>query len=133
MVTETTEMSVLTSEALLKNWQGHRRLTRRVIQAFPEDKLFNSSIGGMRPFSEMAWEFIRMAVPIVDGVDYRQVGGVQRHEAHDQKRIPAPLGRADRRIEREIPQDPATPVQRSRQGLWPVGGPGNRDDSVRNR
>ena len=68
MATETTEMSVLTSEALLKNWQGHRRLTRRVIQAFPEDKLFNSSIGGMRPFSEMAWEFIRMAVPIVDGV-----------------------------------------------------------------
>jgi hypothetical protein len=39
-----------------------------VIQAFPEDKLFGFSIGGMRPFAEMAWEFIRMAVPIADGV-----------------------------------------------------------------
>jgi hypothetical protein len=25
-------------------------------------------VGGMRPFAEMAWEFIRMAVPIVEGV-----------------------------------------------------------------
>jgi len=68
MVTETTEINVLTADTLLKNWQGHRRLTRRVIDAFPEDKLFQFSVGGMRPFAEMAWEFIRMAVPIVDGV-----------------------------------------------------------------
>lgn len=60
--------NVLTAEDLLKNWQGHRRLTRRVIEAFPEDKLFQFSIGGMRPFAEMTWEFIRMAVVIVDGV-----------------------------------------------------------------
>ena len=64
----TTPMNVLTADALLKNWQGHRRLTRRVIEAFPEDKLFQFSVGGMRPFAEMAWEFIRMAVPIVEGV-----------------------------------------------------------------
>ena len=68
MATETTPMNVLTADALLNNWQGHRRLTRRVIEAFPEDKLFQFSVGGMRPFAEMAWEFIRMAVPIVDGV-----------------------------------------------------------------
>jgi uncharacterized damage-inducible protein DinB len=68
MVTETTEINVLTTDTLLKNWQGHRRLTRRVIEAFPGDKLFQFSVGGMRPFAEMAWEFIRMAVPIVDGV-----------------------------------------------------------------
>lgn len=68
MPTETISTNLLTAETLLKNWQGHRRLTRRVIEAFPEDKLFKSSLGGMRPFAEMAWEFIRMAVPIVDGV-----------------------------------------------------------------
>ena len=68
MVTETAEINVLTADTLLKNWQGHRRLTRRVIEAFPEDKLFEFSVGGMRPFAEMAWEFIRMAVPIVGGV-----------------------------------------------------------------
>ena len=68
MATETATVNVVTADALLKSWQGHRRLTRRVIDAFPEEKLFQFSVGGMRPFSEMALEFIRMAVPIVDGV-----------------------------------------------------------------
>lgn len=68
MATETATVNVVTADALLKSWQGHRRLTRRVIDAFPEEKLFQFSVGGMRPFAEMAWEFIRMAVPIVDGV-----------------------------------------------------------------
>jgi uncharacterized damage-inducible protein DinB len=60
--------TVLNSQALLKHWQGHRRLTRRVIEAFPEDKLFSFSIGGMRPFSEMTKEFLKMAEPIAHGV-----------------------------------------------------------------
>src|SRR5271156_6329310 len=68
MATETIPVNALTVDAVLKNWQGHRRLTRRTIEAFPEEKLFQLSVGGMRPFGEMAWEFIRMAVPIVDGV-----------------------------------------------------------------
>jgi uncharacterized damage-inducible protein DinB len=68
MTTATTTVSVLTAEDLLKNWQGHRALTRRTIEAFPEDKLFSFSLGGMRPFAVMASEFIGMAVPIVDGV-----------------------------------------------------------------
>ncbi len=68
MTTETTQTNVLTADGLLKHWQGHRKLTRRTIEAFPEDKLFEFSIGGMRPFAEMAWEFIRMAVPIAQGV-----------------------------------------------------------------
>ena len=68
MATETITGNLLTTDALLKNWQGHRRLTRRTIDAFPEEKLFQFSVGGMRPFAEMAWEFIAMAVPIVEGV-----------------------------------------------------------------
>jgi uncharacterized damage-inducible protein DinB len=68
MTTATEQASALSTEEVLKQWQGHRRLTRRTIEAFPEDKLFSFSVGGMRPFSELAWEFIRMAVPIVDGV-----------------------------------------------------------------
>jgi uncharacterized damage-inducible protein DinB len=68
MSTAVAEVSVVTASDILKNWQGHRRLTRKVIEAFPEDKLFDFSIGGMRPFSELAWEFIRMAVPIAQGV-----------------------------------------------------------------
>lgn len=68
MATETMQVSIETPENVLEHWQGHRRVTRRVIAAFPEDKLFAFSLGGMRPFAEMAWEMIRMAVPIVDGV-----------------------------------------------------------------
>lgn len=68
MAIETTAVPVVTADDLLKTWQGHRRLTRRTIEAFPEDKLFQFSVGGMRPFAEMAFEFIRMAVPIVEGV-----------------------------------------------------------------
>ncbi len=60
--------NVVSSNALLDDWQGHRRLTRRVIEAFPEDKLFSFSIGSMRPFSDMVKEFLRMAVPIARGV-----------------------------------------------------------------
>lgn len=59
---------VMTKDALLEHWQGHRRVTRRVIELFPEDKLFSFSVGGMRPFSEMALEFVNMAEPIVRGV-----------------------------------------------------------------
>lgn len=68
MANEKTPVNVPTADDVLKTWQGHRRLTRRTIEAFPEDKLFQFSVGGMRPFSEMAWEFIRMAVPIAKGV-----------------------------------------------------------------
>jgi uncharacterized damage-inducible protein DinB len=68
MIATTAVIPVLSSEDLLKQWQGHRRLTRRVIEAFPEDKFFSFSIGGMRPFSEMAMEFLKMAEPIAHGV-----------------------------------------------------------------
>jgi uncharacterized damage-inducible protein DinB len=52
---------ILSAESLLAHWQGHRSLTRRVIEAFPEDKLFSYSIGGMRPFSDQALELLDIA------------------------------------------------------------------------
>jgi uncharacterized damage-inducible protein DinB len=60
--------SFITPEALLEHWQGHRRLTRRVIDAFPDDQLFTFSIGGMRPFGKLALEMLGMAAPMVQGV-----------------------------------------------------------------
>jgi len=60
--------TLLNSQALLDHWQGHRRLTRRVIEAFPEDKLFSFTVGSMRPFSEMVKEFLKMTEPIARGV-----------------------------------------------------------------
>lgn len=54
---------VLTPNQLLEHWQGHRRLTRKVIDAFPEKDLFHYSIGGMRPFAEMVMELLGIAEP----------------------------------------------------------------------
>jgi uncharacterized damage-inducible protein DinB len=58
----------ITAEALLEHWQGHRRLTRRVIDAFPEEQLFKFSLGSMRPFGAMALELISIAEPMVRGI-----------------------------------------------------------------
>jgi uncharacterized damage-inducible protein DinB len=58
----------ITPEALLAQWQGHRRLTRRVIDAFPDDQLFTFSIGGMRTFGQMALEMITIGVPMLRGI-----------------------------------------------------------------
>ena len=77
-MTATQIQSPITSQALLDHWQGHRRLTRRVIEAFPEDKLFSFSLGSMRPFSEMVKEFLKMAEPIAHGVatgEWKSIGG----------------------------------------------------------
>lgn len=58
----------INSDQLLEAWQGHRRLTRRVIEAFPELELLTFSIGGMRPFVRLATEMIDMAVPTLNGI-----------------------------------------------------------------
>jgi uncharacterized damage-inducible protein DinB len=67
-----TPSPVITSEQLLKHWQGHRSLTRRVIEAFPEKDLFNYTIGGMRTFSQLVMEFVGMAAPTLVGVTTRK-------------------------------------------------------------
>ena len=59
---------ILTADELLAHWKGHRGLTRRVIEAFPEQELFTYSIGGMRPFAEMAKELIDIAGPGAEGL-----------------------------------------------------------------
>jgi uncharacterized damage-inducible protein DinB len=60
--------SFITPEALLSHWQGHRRHTRRVIDLFPDDKLFTFSIGGMRTFGDLALELQSMASPMARGL-----------------------------------------------------------------
>jgi uncharacterized damage-inducible protein DinB len=70
-MTSTSSM-IIPSDAFLEHWQGHRRVTRRVIEAFPEDELFRFSVGGMRPFAAMAFEMISMASAGVHGVVTRR-------------------------------------------------------------
>jgi len=56
-------ITFLTASELLEHWQGHRRLTRRVIEVFPEKELFEYSVGGMRPFADLAKELLAIASP----------------------------------------------------------------------
>lgn len=65
----------ISTDALLEHWQGHRRLTRRVIEMFPDDKLFAFSIGGMRTFGELANELLSMAGPMAHGLATLEWGG----------------------------------------------------------
>ncbi len=55
--------TVINPQELLVHWQGHRSLTRRVIEAFPEKELFEFSIGGMRPFAKMILELLAIGGP----------------------------------------------------------------------
>jgi uncharacterized damage-inducible protein DinB len=66
--TMTSSVNVLNSEQILNHWQGHRRVTRRAIEAFPEEQLFNYSIGGMRPFAQLITEMLIMSAPGIRGV-----------------------------------------------------------------
>ena len=68
MTSDSPTSLVVTPKQLLEHWQGHRRVTRRVIEAFPEDEFLRFSIGGMRPFSALAMEFIRLAVSTMHGI-----------------------------------------------------------------
>ena len=72
MSSESSSALVITPDQLLHHWQGHRGLTRRVIDAFPENDLFNYSIGGMRTMATLAMEFVGMAVPTLQGIITRE-------------------------------------------------------------
>jgi uncharacterized damage-inducible protein DinB len=77
------EVAVVTSpEALLAHWQGHRRLTRKFIEAFPEEQIFKFSIGGMRPFSNLMMEIIDLTEFGVKGIvtgKYPNVNDLPHH------------------------------------------------------
>lgn len=70
---KTAEAQVITSEDLLKHWQGHRALTRRLIQIFPEKDFFEFSIGGMRPFAKLVDELLAIAGPGLKGIVNKEV------------------------------------------------------------
>ncbi|RYE25647.1 MAG: damage-inducible protein DinB [Sphingobacteriales bacterium] len=83
----TTAPAFITPDALMYMWNGHRGLTRRVIDAFPEDKLFNYQIGGMRTFADMARELMALAANGVEGMVTGQFKGIEELDYHngDQK------------------------------------------------
>jgi uncharacterized damage-inducible protein DinB len=59
---------MISKESFLTHWLGHRTLTRKTIEQFPEEALFTFSIGGMRPFADLVKEVISIAVPGLEGI-----------------------------------------------------------------
>ncbi len=68
-----TTVEIINPAQLLKHWQGHRNLTRRVIEAFPERDFFEFSIGGMRTFSDLTAELLAIGAPGMRGIVNREV------------------------------------------------------------
>nr|WP_184028701.1 DinB family protein [Deinococcus budaensis] len=65
----TDSATILSPAAFLAHWQGHRALTRRVIEAFPEEQLFTfSAAPPMRSFGQMAWEMHGVAEYTLGGL-----------------------------------------------------------------
>ena len=96
---------ILSPAQFLAHWQGHRRLTRQMILAFPEDQLFSFSVGGMRPFGMLAWEMQQVS-------DFTLTGMLTCNWAMPDWSIGTPQDRAEllkawdaltARIDRELP------------------------------
>lgn len=74
--------TVITPTELLTHWQGHRGLTRRVIEAFPEKEFFNHRIGGMRTFAEMTLELLGIAGPGIQEIASGSKTELDEHRDH---------------------------------------------------
>lgn len=70
-------------QQLLEHWLGHRRLTRKTIEAFPSDQLFSFSVGGMRPFGVLVHEFLGMALPVTNQVATGTWGDTESNKPDD--------------------------------------------------
>src|SRR5690606_6193226 len=73
---------VITSSELLEHWQGHRALTRRLIEAFPEEHFFTYSIGGMRPFSDLVLELLAIGGPGLQEIVSGNTSKLDEHREH---------------------------------------------------
>jgi len=73
---------VITPSELLAHWQGHRSLTRKTIEAFPEKEFFNHSIGGMRTFAEVTMELLGIAGPGIREIVTGKTAQLEEHFDH---------------------------------------------------
>jgi uncharacterized damage-inducible protein DinB len=91
---ETPANSVAISyDELLRHWLGHRLLTRRVLEAFPEDEFFQFTVGGMRPCSALALEMISMTAAGIRGLATREWTMVDDLAHHS--KAPAPRTKSE--------------------------------------
>jgi uncharacterized damage-inducible protein DinB len=115
----------MTTDQLLAHWQAHRRLSRRVIVAFPEDQLFTFSLGGMRPMGELALEMLGMAVPMLRQIAGEAAGAPEHHDKEWRAEILAserPVAELLRRWDESTAEIDA---------LWPQVTPGRFQETMK--
>src|SRR5690606_20117836 len=83
--TQTVQATVMTPEELLNHWQGHRGLTRRTIEAFPEEEFFTHSIGGMRTYAKLIQELLAIAGPGIKEIVEKNTGTFTEPEYPNKK------------------------------------------------
>jgi len=81
-IKQQTHAQLITPAQLLEHYQGHRGLTRRVIEAFPEKEFFSFKIGGMRTFAEMSMELLGIAVPGLNEIVTKGTTELNEHFDH---------------------------------------------------
>ena len=116
----TQEAVIFTPATLHEHWQGHRKLTRRMIEAFPEDKLFTYSIGGMRPFAELVYEFLGMAEPGIRGIATGKMGRCRK--SGNQKGSAKALGQCYRCDQQYMADYSTRKMGTGRRGIWSMAG-----------
>ena len=115
----------ISTDALLQHWQGHRRLTRRVIEAFPEDQLFSFSIGGMRTFGDLANELLAMSGPMAHGMATLEWGGYSPPQATSKQDILKLWDESTEKIDEMWPQIPPGRFQETLTSFGMYTGPGH--------
>jgi uncharacterized damage-inducible protein DinB len=111
MPQDSTLATFLSPDSMREHWQGHRKLTRRVIEAFPDDKLFSYSLGSMRSFGELANEFLGMAVPTLDGLISETWNAYAEAKATTKAEVLAQWDAATKEIDARWPQIPVSHFQ----------------------
>lgn len=64
---------IITKSELLTHWLGHRALTRRTIEKFPEDALFTHHVEGMRTFADLIKELLGIAAPALADINSGEI------------------------------------------------------------
>lgn len=111
---------VITPQQFLAHWQGHRRVTRRTIEAFPADKLFTHSIGGMRTFGDLAREMLGMATPTVAGILTDKWGKYEVAAASTKEEVLAQWDAITTELDARFPEIPIARFQETKTafGQW---------------
>ncbi|MES2873333.1 MAG: DinB family protein [Bacteroidota bacterium] len=70
---------IITPEELLAHWKGHRGLTRKLIEVFPEKEYFEFSLGGMRPAAQLIQEMMDVSTGGVREMAGGEAGEIAGH------------------------------------------------------